>query len=130
VLALMATFYVSYSIFLAFPVAGPRYEFPLAQNAATSIPIATFTQRMLNEGAAWGTAFPSSHVAVALVVAVTATLEWPPLGLIVIPLAFLLTLSTVYGQFHYAVDAAGGVVLATSILGLLHWWRRRAQRPR
>ena len=40
----MVAFYLCYAVFLLFPVAGPRYLFPLAQNPATAIPVATFTQ--------------------------------------------------------------------------------------
>jgi membrane-associated phospholipid phosphatase len=114
----MASLYICYSIFLVFPVAGPRYLFPLARNAATETAIAVFTQKLLNTGSAWGTAFPSSHVAVALVCAVSAWWEWRALGAVLLPLAVLLTLGTVYGQFHYAVDALAGAVVAGAILAV------------
>jgi membrane-associated phospholipid phosphatase len=122
-LAIMATFYICYSLFLVFPVAGPRYAFPLAQNAATGVGIASFTQDLLDEGAAWGTAFPSSHVAVAWVVVVAAAWEWSLLGALTVPVALLLTLATVYGQFHYGIDAAAGALLAAAILWMLRWQR-------
>jgi membrane-associated phospholipid phosphatase len=115
-LVMMATFYICYAVFLAFPVAGPRYTSPLATNAATATPIARFTQHLLDGGAAWGTAFPSSHVAVSLVAAVSAGRRWRPLGAVLVPAAVLLTLGTVYGQLHYAVDALAGVVLAAGVL--------------
>ncbi len=116
VLVIAATFYVCYAIFLAFPVAGPRYTFPLVANAATGIPLAVMTQGFLNSGAAWGTAFPSSHVAVALATSLKAGRDSRVLGWIFVPLAVLLTLGTVYGQFHYAVDALGGMLVAASVL--------------
>jgi len=122
-LATTATFYICYTLFLLFPVAGPRYAFPLAQNAATGVGIAGFTQELLDEGAAWGTAFPSSHVAVAWVVVIAAAWEWSLLGALTVPLALILTFATVYGQFHYGIDAAAGALLAAVILGLLRWQR-------
>ena len=70
--AMMAAFYLCYTAFLLFPVAGPRYLLPAAENAATAVPAARLTHRLLERGSAWGTAFPSSHVAVALVAAVCA----------------------------------------------------------
>jgi membrane-associated phospholipid phosphatase len=114
----MLTFYVCYTIFLLFPVAGPRYLFAPAQNPATATPIALFTQELLNAASSRGTAFPSSHVAVALVASLSALREWRPLGATLLPLATLLALGTVYGQFHYAVDAlAGAAVAAVVMLG-------------
>ncbi|MBN2371167.1 MAG: phosphatase PAP2 family protein [Vicinamibacteria bacterium] len=117
----LATFYVCFTFFLIFPVAGPRYLFPLPHNAATAVAPAVFTQRLLDTGASWGTAFPSSHVAVTLVASVMAWRGWRMLGWIFIPLAALLTLGTVYGQLHYATDALAGSLLA----GVVLWIARR-----
>ena len=116
VLLMMATFYVCWTIFFAFPVAGPRYLFPPADNAATAVPIAVLTRRLLEGGSAWGTAFPSSHVAAALVAAGSAWRGWRPLGAVLLPAALLLPLATVYGQLHYAVDALAGAALAAVVL--------------
>jgi membrane-associated phospholipid phosphatase len=117
-LAMMGTFYLCYTVFLLFPVAGPRYLFPPAHNAATAVPLAALTHRLLEGGSAWGTAFPSSHVAVSLVAAVLAWRSWRPLGAVLLPAAALLTLGTVYGQFHYATDALAGAATAALALSL------------
>jgi membrane-associated phospholipid phosphatase len=112
----MVAFYLCYAIFLAFPVAGPRYAFPAAENAATAVPLAVLTRRLLEGGSAWGTAFPSSHVAAALVAAGCALRFVRPLGMALFPLALLMSLATVYGQLHYAVDALAGAALAGLVL--------------
>jgi membrane-associated phospholipid phosphatase len=112
----MIAFYVCYAVFLFFPVAGPRYLFPMAENAATAIAPAIFTHRLLEQGSAWGTAFPSSHVAVSLVAACEAWRFWRPLGAVLAPAAVLLAFGTVYGQFHYAVDALAGAAVAVAVL--------------
>src|SRR2546426_11377486 len=104
----MVTFYICYVVFLFFPVAGPRYTFDLANNAATSVWPARATQWLLDLGDSWGAAFPSSHVAAAVVAALCALRYWRPLGLLLTPLTVGLVLSVVYGQFHYAVDAVAG----------------------
>jgi len=121
-LLMMATFYVCYSIFLVFPVAGPRYLWPLADNAASATPVARFTHALVAGGSAWGTAFPSSHVAVALVVSVSAWREWRALGRPLLVATTLLACGTVFGQFHYAVDALAGAALGALVLGVS--WRR------
>lgn len=114
--AMMVTFYACYTVFLAFPVAGPRFLFPTARNAATAVPLAVLAHRLLERGSAWGTAFPSSHVAVALVAAVSSWRGWRPLGAVLLPAAVLLALGTVYGQLHYGVDALAGALLAAAVL--------------
>jgi membrane-associated phospholipid phosphatase len=115
---MMLTFYLCYAAFLLFPVAGPRYIFPQADNPATAVLPARLAQRLLDGNAAWGTAFPSSHVAVSLVAAAAAAREWAAFGVGLLVLAVLLTFATVYGQFHYASDAVAGSVLASVVLAV------------
>jgi membrane-associated phospholipid phosphatase len=114
----MATFYACYVAFLLFPVAGPRYTLPLAHNEATRTAIARLTQQLLNAGSAWGTAFPSSHVAVALVASGCVLRVSRGAGVPMLAAATLLTLGTVYGQFHYGVDALAGAAVAAVVLAL------------
>jgi membrane-associated phospholipid phosphatase len=121
IFAVMVTFYLCYLVFLFFPVAGPRYAFDLAQNAATSVTPARWAQWLLDRGDSWGAAFPSSHVAAAVVATGMAVRHWRPLGLALLPLCAGLILAVVYGQFHYAVDAIGGLVLAGAMLGWMQW---------
>jgi len=123
-LRIMATFYVCYTIFLLFPVAGPRYLFPMVENAATAVGPARWVHSILQSGSAWGTAFPSSHVAVSMVAALSALLAWRKLGVPLLLLTILLSLGTVYGQFHYAVDALAGAVVGVLMLAV----RRHAAR--
>jgi membrane-associated phospholipid phosphatase len=122
----MLTFYLCYLAFLAFPVAGPRYLFPLPDNAALSQPVARLAHRLVAEGSAWGTAFPSSHVAVAVVASGSALQAWRALGAPLAAAAVLLALGTVYGQFHYGVDAAAGAALGALVLALAGRARNRA----
>lgn len=117
---IMAAFYVCYSVFAWFPVAGPRYVFTLAHNAATATLPARVTQQLLNSASAWGTAFPSSHVAAALTAGLAAGRGSRPLGVVLTIAAVLLGLGTVYGQFHYAVDALAGAAVATLVWALRH----------
>jgi membrane-associated phospholipid phosphatase len=128
-LRIMATFYVCYTIFLLFPVAGPRYLFPMAENAATAVAPAQWVHAILKGGSAWGTAFPSSHVAVALVAALSALLGWRKLGVPLVVLAVLLALGTVYGQFHYAIDAIAGAIVGVAMLAVRGGRRDAAASP-
>jgi len=130
VLAVMATFYLHYAVFIFFPVAGPRYFFPLADNAATAVWPARFAQQMLNGADSWGAAFPSSHVAAAVVATGMAWTASRALGLALLPATVGLTLGVVYGQFHYGVDAVTGLAAGLAILGGFAWWGRRGSGSR
>ena len=119
-MALIA-FYVSYTIFLIMPVAGPLYQFPQADNIATRTGTALIVTWLLKSGDAWGSAFPSAHVAVTTVLTIGAFLEHKRIGFFLLPLMIMLILATVYAQIHYAVDALAGLLLA----GFILMFRRR-----
>jgi len=125
ILALAVTFFLCYIVFLFFPVAGPRYAFDLPSNAAAHVWPARAAQWMLDMGDSWGAAFPSSHVAGAVVATGMAIRYWRPLGLALLPVTTGLVLGVVYGQFHYGVDALSGLVLAGLILAAMEWVRER-----
>jgi membrane-associated phospholipid phosphatase len=96
-------------VFCLAPVEGPRYAWP----APAGVPDGMF-RRMVNAilegGSSRGTAFPSSHQAIALVMGLSS-LAWDRrLGLLILTVSVLLGLGAVYGGFHYAVDmVAGGI---------------------
>lgn len=122
VFGLVTTFALCYLTFVVFPVQGPRY---LWTPDAPDGPFRALTLLVLEAGSSRGAAFPSSHVAVAVVQAVvTAGLRMVE-AWVVVPLAVLLTLGTVYGGFHYAVDAVAGVVLGV----LVGWLALRVALP-
>ena len=112
---IMATFYVCYTIFLVFPVVGPRLVFAAADNVATQTMIAQFTARFIDHVAAWGAAFPSSHVAVSVAATAAALREWRALGALLVMPTALLALGSVYGQFHYAVDVLAGLAVGLAV---------------
>src|SRR5207302_11124442 len=116
IFAVMITFYLCYVVFLFFPVAGPRYAFEPGRSAAPDVWSARASQWLLDRGVSWGAAFPSSHVAAAVVAAVCALRYWRRLGLVLAPFTIGLVLSVVYGQFHYAVDAVAGLIVAGAVL--------------
>lgn len=130
VLGVMVTFYLHYSVFIFYPVAGPRYFFPIADNAATAVWPARFAQQMLNGADSWGAAFPSSHVAASVVATGLAWMGSRTVGLALLPVTIGLVLGVVYGQFHYGVDAVTGLVAGLAIWGAVAWWRRRGKTER
>jgi membrane-associated phospholipid phosphatase len=112
---MMATFYSCYMFFILFPVAGPRYEFERIGGALADGWFFQTVHEILEGGSSRGTAFPSSHVAATLGAMMGVAREdmrwfW---GMLV-PGA-LLIFGTVYGRFHYAIDAIAGFVVGVAV---------------
>lgn len=112
---IMATFYSCYMFFILFPVTGPRYEFERIGGAIADGTMYHVVHFALEGGSSKGTAFPSSHVAATLAALMAAGREdrrwfWAML----IPSAVLM-FATVYGRFHYGIDALAGLVVGLAV---------------
>lgn len=124
--------YACYLVFSLFPVAGPRYFFGVATGPEAEVLAARVVHRVLEGGSAWGTAFPSSHVAAAWAAVFVLWKEARGVALVLAPIAVGTALGTVYGQFHYGVDALGGAIAAVVLCALADPLRkalRPASRP-
>jgi hypothetical protein len=115
VLAVIATFIPCYLCFTLFPVAGPYYTFPRPSAEFLDNPMARLVYAALATGSSYGAAFPSSHVAVSVAATFAAWQSSRWMGVVVLTATALLTLSVVYCQMHYAVDAGGGVVVGAIV---------------
>lgn len=118
-LALTLVYGACFTTYVLFPVDGPRYL--VGPAAAPNGPIRAFVLHLLEAGSSRGTAFPSSHVAAAVVASLCALTFQRRLGTAVALLTVGLALGTVYGGFHYGVDALVG-----ALVGLLCWLLARA----
>ena len=121
-----------FSCFLAsalFPVAGPGYWFPAQTGPDTRVTTARLVHWLIDSGSSYGTAFPSSHVAASWAAVLMAVRRAPLLAAILAPVALGLAAATVYGQFHYAVDACAGAAVALAAYGCGDWLRTRLARP-
>jgi len=135
-------FYVCYLIYIFLPVVGPRIyyrelvdfdlppdvipavvpEFPASVQAGPFFKIMAVIYHNFESP---GAAFPSSHVAIALVTVYFSFLylrkiRWPHLVL-----AILLCLATVYARYHYAIDVAAGALTTALMLPLGNWLYRK-----
>jgi membrane-associated phospholipid phosphatase len=115
-LALVLVYAVCFLTYLVFPVDGPRYLVGAA--AAPEGPVRSLVLHLLAAGSSRGTAFPSSHVAASVVASLCALRFQRPVGLVVAVSTLGLALGTVYGGFHYAVDALAGVITGLAAWGL------------
>ena len=112
IFAISLTFFTCYLAFLIFPVAGPLYEWPWPRNAATAVWPARVVRVLLERADAWGSAFPSSHVAASMVATIFAWRGSRRLGAVLAVPTVGILFAVVYGQIHYGVDALGGAAVA------------------
>lgn len=113
------TFFLSYLLFILAPVAGPRFMIADQIYAPYKGLWVTQSLRKFVESAGLhGGAFPSSHVAVAIVVLFYVWKYYPKIGKrVFLPAVIALSLATVYGQYHYVTDVVVG-----AIMGILIGW--------
>jgi membrane-associated phospholipid phosphatase len=114
VAGLMTMFAICYVAFILFPVAGPRYEWAPPTTVFDG-PVRRLVLRILAAGSSRGTAFPSSHVAVATVQTVLAFRRSGRTGLLLGALTSCLGIGAVYGGFHYGIDVLAGGVLGLAV---------------
>jgi membrane-associated phospholipid phosphatase len=129
--SVMATFSFCYTVFTFFPVRGPYYYFGPINPAGQGVIFPQLVHRILEGASSAGSAFPSSHVAVAVCIALIARRFYPRWGWALLLLAAGIFFGTVYGGYHYAVDAIAGLIvgIAGGLGGpLLHAWILRRQR--
>ena len=125
VAAVSAAYGLCFVIFLLYPVAGPNYEFPKPSAEFLNNAPAHLVYAVLQRGSSYGAAFPSSHVAAALVAAFATWMGSRRLGVILAVPSLLLIVAVVYCQMHYAMDSLAAVVLAVAVCGGVVWLERR-----
>ena len=112
------TFNLSLLCYPFLPATGPRYLFEKIEGKLSGGFFFKLTHSILSRGSSKGTAFPSSHVSLSVIVLLCAFRYDSTAFLILLPMCTGLTLGTVYGRFHYAIDALTGVVLGCIVFGI------------
>lgn len=115
IFVIVLAYTVHAALYILFPVLGPRYLFPAHTGALAQGPLYHLTHAVLERGSSPGTAFPSSHVGIAVAVTITLARFAPRAAAAVAVLAAALALATVYGGFHYALDAFAGAALGAGL---------------
>ena len=112
------TFNLSLLCYPFLPATGPRYLFEKIQGKLSNGFFFRLTHSIVSRGSSKGTAFPSSHVSLSMIVLLYALRYDSTAFLILLPMCIGLLLGTVYGRFHYAIDALVGAALAGIVFGI------------
>jgi membrane-associated phospholipid phosphatase len=115
-LLLSAVMLGSYLFFIVLPVDSPYY---LSQRLGPPLSGHFFfdlVHQMSARGGARGGAFPSAHVSGAVVVSLVAWRHQPRLTYLLVPITASVMMATVYGRFHYVLDALAGAGLAIAVV--------------
>ena len=112
-LATTGTFFACYTFFWVFPTVGPHFWFPphLGPRLYDGYLFNHLLYFLTGPGEIRGGAFPSSHIAVALLLTLHARRSlprvWPALAVITV----LMVPAVVYLRAHYAVDVLAGILV-------------------
>ncbi len=129
VFRIVVTYMVCFVIYLYFPVEGPRSSMGHMEGPHTMGFFYRLEEGVAEAGNSLGTAFPSSHVAGVVTVAISSVLWFRPWArVILIAGAIGVTISTVYTQHHFAIDALAGIVVAVGVNLLAPWLRKGLMR--
>ena len=117
VFAEVLTFNVCLIWYILMPTMGSYYRFEKIRGPLADGFFFKLVHAILSGAASKGTAFPSSHCAITVIVVLYAARYHPIAFTILCPFGVGLVVATVYGRIHYAVDAIAGTVLAVVIFG-------------
>jgi membrane-associated phospholipid phosphatase len=119
---------LSYALFPYFPSEPPRTVFPMENLPAFDTVFRQFNWWLLGNQGIHTSVFPSAHVSSAYAGAFALFRVMPErkwVGWALTLLATGIFWATIYGRYHYAVDAAAGLVIAAVTFGLCEWIERR-----
>ena len=110
--------------YIFMPVIGPYYKFEKIRGLLAEGFFFKLIHMILSSASSKGTAFPSSHCAISVIVVLYAAHYHPVVFAILCPFGVGLVVATVYARMHYAVDAILGTVLGVVIFGIApHFYR-------
>ena len=117
----------SYALFPYFPSEPPRTAFPADNLPRVNTAFRKFNLWMLDRTGIHTSVFPSAHVSGAFGVAFAILRILPDdrgAGWCLLVLACSITIATVYGRYHYLVDALAGIGMSLLALVVAIAWER------
>ena len=124
-------YYFCFLIFVFYPVAGPGYYLEDIYYLPIIGPFFTpIAKNIAGLGGHFGASMPSSHCAIAFVVAWRIGRDIKKLLIPAIFIMTLLCLGTVYGRFHYLTEAVAGVIIGGLGVWISSRWQIRFVRQK
>lgn len=126
ILSIAVAYYLCFLLFIFFPVTGPGfylddiYYLPIIGPFFTPI-----TKNIVSINGHYGASMPSSHCAIAFIIAWRIGRDIKKLLIPAIFITTLLCLSTVYGRFHYLTEALAGVIIGGLGVWISNRWQIR-----
>jgi membrane-associated phospholipid phosphatase len=118
--ASVLSYLLCYVIFIVFPTEGPAHTLAaLHDRPLPGGPFHSLVTFMQRHAGVHGNAFPSSHVAAAVVTLVFGWRYAARLGATLTPFVALLCVASVYDRYHYLSDVIGGVVVGVLAVGIV-----------
>jgi membrane-associated phospholipid phosphatase len=119
---------LAYALFPFFPSEPPRVVFPGTDSPHYLSPIRALNLSLVNGYGIHSSVFPSAHVSSAFaaawgLMAVMPKRPWIGRGMLIY--AISVAIATVYGRYHYAVDALAGFGVSLAPLAIAWWMRRK-----
>ena len=115
----------SYLFFILLPVDSPYYRSPRLGPPLSGHLFFDLVHQLSARGGARGGAFPSAHVSGAVVVSLVAWRYQRRLAYLLVPITGGVIIATVYGRFHYVLDAFAGAALAVAVVAAYRYLSRR-----
>ena len=106
----------SYLFFILLPVDSPYYLSPRLGPPLSGHFFFDLVHEVSARGGARGGAFPSAHVSGAVVVSLVAWRHQRRLAYLLVAITGSVMIATVYGRFHYVLDALAGAALAIAVV--------------
>ena len=121
-----ATFFACYSFFWLFPTVGPHFWFPPHQGPRLydGYLFNHLLYFLTGPGEIRGGAFPSSHIAVALLITLHARRSLPEVWPVLVVVTLLMFPAVVYLRAHFAVDVFAGILVGLGSYALTRTWVR------
>jgi len=113
---LAVTYYLSFIIFILYPVDSPYYLFLKLDEPAANGPFYKLVHFISERGGARGGAFPSLHVSVSTVILLTVQRFQRRFAYFLLPVVGGIYMATLYGRFHYALDVLAGIIFGTLVV--------------
>lgn len=125
--------FLCYAQFPFWPSEPPRIVFPGQDNPTVETAVRAFNLWIVGNYGIHTSVFPSAHVSGAVAAAFGIAYLMPQRRRIVVAYfvyAILVAIATVYGRYHYAVDAVGGFFIGVLAFPFGAWLSARVERAR